>query len=63
MELSEEFIEILQKELSVYIIIIIGLVAALNLNKNNVTPILSIEYAVYTDIFSNKKIKRLLLYK
>ena len=37
--------------------------AALNLNKNNVTSILSIEYAVYTDIFSNKKIKRLLLYK
>ena len=37
--------------------------ATLNLNKNNVAPILSIEYAVYTNIFSNKKIKRLLLYK
>ena len=39
------------------------MVAALSLNKNNVTSILSIEYAVYIDIFSNKKIKRLLLYK
>ena len=37
--------------------------AALNLNKNNVTPILPIEYAIYTDIFSNKKTGRLLLYK
>ena len=39
------------------------MVAALNLNKNNVTPILFIKYAVYTDIFSNKEIRRLLLYK
>ena len=39
------------------------MVAALNLNKNNVTPILSIKYAVYIDIFSNKKTERLLLYK
>ena len=37
--------------------------AALNLNKNNVTPILSTEYAVYIDIFLNKKAGRLLLYK
>ena len=40
-----------------------GLIAALNLNKNNVTSVLSIKYAVYTDIFSNKKTKYLLLYK
>ena len=37
--------------------------AALNLNKDNVTPILSIKYVVYINIFSNKEIKRLLLYK
>ena len=36
---------------------------ALNLNKNSVTPVLSIKYAVYIDIFSNKEIRRLLLYK
>ena len=39
------------------------MVTALNLNKNNITSILSIEYAIYIDIFSNKEIKRLLLYK
>ena len=62
-ELFKEFAETLQKELLIYIIIIINLVTALNLNKNNVTPILPTEYAVYIDIFSNKKIRRLLLYK
>ena len=36
---------------------------ALNLNKNSVTPILPTKYAVYTNIFSNKKTERLLLYK
>ena len=37
--------------------------AALNLNKNSVMFVLPIEYAVYIDIFSNKKTGRLLLYK
>ena len=37
--------------------------AALNLNKNNITFILPTEYAVYINIFSNKKAGRLLLYK
>ena len=55
--------EIFKKKLFIYIIIIIGLVTALNLNKNNITPILPTEYIIYTDIFSNKKAERLLLYK